>query len=100
MKQKLSQEQTPVFDCIFNPATKSKRQPSPAPQNDTSPIQKPKLPVYHVEKINKMKFKIYKNSAGTGHYIDKVPVHDLSFQIKIKGEHENQAIQNAKPRLD
>ena len=43
-----------------------------------------------------MKFKIYKQHGGQ--YVDRLPVTDLSFQIKIKGD-EQQTIQNAKPRL-
>ena len=56
------------------------------------------MPVYHVEKINKMKFKIYKQNGGQ--YIDRMPVTDLSFQVKVKGDHEMQPLQNAKPRLE
>ena len=99
MKQKLSQEQTPVFDCLFN-TTKDKRSSSVTPVLPP-PISEPhrgKMPVYHVEKINKMKFKIYKQSGGQ--YIDRIPVTDLSFQVKIKGDHEMQAVQNSKPRLE
>jgi len=94
MKQKLSQERTPVFDCLFN--QKPKRMSSPAP-SDPVTNKNALMPVYHVEKINKMKFKIYKQ--GGAQYFDKLPVQDLSFQIKVKGEEDEQLAANAKPRL-
>ena len=103
MQQKLSQEQTPVFDCLFN-RNQQKRHLSVGPavqqQHAHPPVSdggRGKVPVYHVEKINKMKFKIYKQHGGQ--YVDRLPVTDLSFQIKIKGDHQQQTIQNAKPRL-
>jgi hypothetical protein len=43
------------------------------------------IPIYHVEKINKMKFKVYKQGVGR-QYVEKLPIADLSFQIKLKGE--------------
>jgi len=43
------------------------------------------MPIYHVEKINKMKFKVYKQGVGK-QFIDKLPVTDLCFQIKLKGQ--------------
>ena len=45
-----------------------------------------------------MKFKIYKQ--GGAQYFDRLPVQDLSFQIKIKGEQEEQLNANVKPRLE
>ena len=56
------------------------------------------MPIYHVEKINKMKFKIYKQ--GGSQFIDKLPVQDISFHIKVKGEDHDQAMTNVKPRLE
>jgi hypothetical protein len=97
MKQKLSKEQTPVFDCLFSQPPR--RIVSPAPLSEQGPGNRRSfMPVYHVEKINKMKFKIYKQ--GGTQYIDKLPVADLSFQIKIKGDPEESSAQNAKPRLE
>jgi len=52
------------------------------------------MPIYHVEKINKMKFKVYKQGVGS-QYVEKLPVTDLSFQIRMRGE-EGLSI---KPRL-
>ena len=81
---------------------KEKRNLSVGPASIVQPpISDPnrsRLPVYHVEKINKMKFKIYKQHGGQ--YVDKLPVTDLSFQIKIKGDNEPQSVQNTKPRLE
>ena len=45
-----------------------------------------------------MKFKIYKQ--GNAQYFDRMPVQDLSFQIKIKGEQDEQLLNNAKPKLE
>lgn len=80
MKHKLSQHQAPVYDNLFSSPPAPTTHPSPQPQ------LKP-MPVYHVEKINKMKFKVYKQGAGR-QQMERVPVTDLSFQIKLKGEEE------------
>lgn len=92
MKQKLSQEQSPVFESLFNPPPRKIASSSPVPSDHKKTL----LPIYHVEKINKMKFKIYKQNGAQ--FIDKLPVTDLSFQIKIKGEEE--AAFSSKPRLE
>lgn len=91
MKHKLSQHQASVYDNLF-----VNQPPVHSPQAIVQPQQKP-MPIYHVEKINKMKFKVYKQGAGR-QYMEKVPVTDLSFQIKLKGEDD---ISHAvKPRLE
>lgn len=95
MKQKLSQEQSPVFESLFNPPPRKVASSSPVPSDHSLQHKKTLLPIYHVEKINKMKFKIYKQNGAQ--FIDKLPVTDLSFQIKIKGEEE--AAFSSKPRL-
>lgn len=89
MKHKLSQNQASVYDNLFA------SQPAHSPQPFLQPQQKP-MPVYHVEKINKMKFKVYKQGAGR-QYMEKVPITDLSFQIKLKGEDD--IAHAVKPRL-
>lgn len=89
MKHKLSQHQSPVYENLFAPPAVL---PAPQPQPQTRP-----LPVYHVEKINKMKFKVYKQGAGRTQ-AERVPVTDLSFQIKLRGEEE--AGLAVRPRLE
>ena len=44
-----------------------------------------------------MKFKVYKQGVQR-QYIEKLPIADLSFQIKLKGDEE--ATRNEKPRLE
>jgi hypothetical protein len=94
MKQKLSQEQAPVFNNLFNPQP---RKVAPLLPVDNSQ-KKSLLPIYHVEKINKMKFKIYKQ--GGAQHIDKLPITDLSFQIKVRGEEDRPGAHFSKPRLE
>jgi hypothetical protein len=45
-----------------------------------------------------MKFKIYKQAGGQ--FVEKLPVTDLSFQIKIKGDENGQLQGQNKPRLE
>ena len=45
-----------------------------------------------------MKFKIYKQASAQ--YVERVPVTDLSFQIKIKAEADEQFQCYNKPRLE
>lgn len=94
MKHKLSQNQASVYDNLFTNKPKLVDTPNAAtPQ----PHQKAAMPIYHVEKINKMKFKVYKHGVQR-QFMEKLPVADLSFQIKLKGDEE--AIKNDKPRLE
>jgi|688.fasta_scaffold752566_1 hypothetical protein len=44
-----------------------------------------------------MKFKVYKHGVQK-QYMDKIPVADLSFQIKLKGDDD--ATRTEKPRLE
>lgn len=94
MKHKLSLNQASVYDNLFtNKPKKGDKPNSVTPQ----PQQKQAMPIYHVEKINKMKFKVYKHGVQR-QFIEKLPVADLSFQIKLKGDDET--IRNDKPRLE
>ncbi len=45
-----------------------------------------------------MKFKLYKQGVGA-QFVQKLPVTDLSFQIKMKKQEENINNPNIKPRL-
>lgn len=45
-----------------------------------------------------MKFKVYKQASAQ--FVERVPVTDLSFQIKIKGDVEGQLQSYNKPRLE
>lgn len=78
MKHKMSQNQSSVYNDIFS--AKPKYQESHPPHYNSKVI----MPIYHVEKINKMKFKVYKNNVGR-QLVDRLPVTDLSFQIRLKG---------------
>ncbi len=91
----MSEHQAPIFDTLFNSQPRRSSPISHHPESPTAP-RKTLMPIYHVEKINKMKFKIYKQN-GPVQFVDRLPITDLSFQIKIKGE-ETQT--NAKPRLE
>lgn len=84
MKHKLSQNQSSVYESIFANKAKIHNTSVVVPTSNQNQ-NKPVMPIYHVEKINKMKFKVYKQNSGR-QYIEKLPVTDLSFQIKIKGE--------------
>jgi hypothetical protein len=55
------------------------------------------MPIYHVEKINKMKFKVYKHGVQR-QFMEKLPIADLSFQIKLKGDED--VTRSEKPRLE
>lgn len=92
MKQKLS-HQSVVYDSVFQKNGKVKSQEAPP---SPPPPRKTLMPVYHVEKINKLKFKVYKQGVGV-HFVEKLPVTDLSFQIRLKGD---EAEPTVKPRLE
>jgi len=93
MKHKLSQNQSSVYESIFTNKTKQLNVSVVVPPTHEN---KPLMPIYHVEKINKMKFKVYKQGSGR-QFIEKLPVAELSFQIKIKGNDEVPS--PVKPRL-
>lgn len=95
MKHKLSQHQSSVYENLFTNKPKvndGSGHTTPPPSQ-----QKAVMPIYHVEKINKMKFKVYKHGVGR-QFMEKLPVTDLSFQIKLKGDEDMAPAM--KPRLE
>ena len=96
MKHRLSEEQTPVYDNLFTHSrpSKNRSQHYSPPQAKRNP-----MPLYHVEKINKMKYKVYKQ-GGTQQFVRQLPVTELSFHIKMHQQQQLQQQANLKPRLE
>jgi hypothetical protein len=94
MKHKLSQNQSSVYDNIFTSKPREDHGSAVPAQVQSNKVA---MPIYHVEKINKMKFKVYKHGVGRQH-MEKVPITDLSFQIKLKGD--DGVPPSVKPRLE
>lgn len=83
MKQKIS-ERAPsreqLYDNVFRAPPKSQQQDDPEMFYLTKKESRQQPAIYHIEKINKLKFKVYKDKNQTS-LNSKLPITNLSFQI-------------------